>query len=862
MFELEAHRFEHQLARLDARDVEHVVDQGQQRLGGQLDLVQVAALALGQRRVLQQARQADDGVHGSADLVAHVGHERALGPAGRLGFVARQPQVLVQLLQVQFRLLQFRHVRLEHEEAAHPVLRVVIGNEVDPGVADGAGRPGQPALEALRPAAQGVGHMGRAQGIAGAVEHFRHAGADDLPGVAAVPFEEVAVGEAALQVGVPVGHHAGQVVRHGAQELFALGQPFGRGMEHGLGLAALRDVERDAQQVGHVAALVAQRHLARGQVVGRAAVGRHQFLFHFAHLARGQRAPVVGAEGLGLGRRHDVVVGLTQHVGPLQAQQRLAVAVEHLIAQVGGPLDKDGGRHVLDHGLEHLARLAQRRFRAFQFADVEQQAGDAGDGAVGVELRVVADDPVAGAPGRGRAHAGAFYAHQRLAGLEHGAVVVQYAAPHLRVADHGRQRLAQVGRHGPGVVGGQVVVDAHHAQFRVHITEAHGCGGVQRFELGPFPFQLGGALGHQGRQLVAVALQVGLQRTQGLRHGLGFAERHAFERERGAAGQRLGRLEQGPHGVADAPAHHPGQREAGRQQQRQRQRHRADGGQQFVVGQGARRGHGHREAAGRGPVQAQVDRGAVGRLGIEQRFVAQAQLDSQRGRRQLAHHVAAAAVVGHQHAVAVIQGHAVAARHLFVEQGAGQPVRLEQHRQRVARLAVVTHRHVDGQQGCIVVVDDGHGGVGRGVVGQQGPQAGRVAARAEGAGHRLVGRRQQFAAIIAEQETGAGELGHEQAGGLFAEAGQVAALQAGRGGQGLGRAGALGQVAVDGGGHDARQLARIVAQGRMFAAVELAHEGGETDYGGQRAGQYQQRDLRAYRRQGWTGLVWQCVDPK
>jgi hypothetical protein len=64
-----------------AREVQHVVHQAQQRLRGELDLVQVAALAQRQRRLFQQPRQADDGVHRRADFVAHVGQEFALGAA-------------------------------------------------------------------------------------------------------------------------------------------------------------------------------------------------------------------------------------------------------------------------------------------------------------------------------------------------------------------------------------------------------------------------------------------------------------------------------------------------------------------------------------------------------------------------------------------------------------------------------------------------------------------------------------------------------------------------------------------------------------------------------------------------------------
>ena len=74
---------ERQLARLDFREVEDVVDQRQQRLARVLDRAQVVALLRGERRAERQLRHADDGVHRRPDLVAHVGEELALGD-GRL----------------------------------------------------------------------------------------------------------------------------------------------------------------------------------------------------------------------------------------------------------------------------------------------------------------------------------------------------------------------------------------------------------------------------------------------------------------------------------------------------------------------------------------------------------------------------------------------------------------------------------------------------------------------------------------------------------------------------------------------------------------------------------------------------------
>ena len=70
-----------QAARLDLAEVEDVVDDPQQVLAGGLDLLQVAALPIGELGAQDQVRQADDGVHRRADLVADVGDEAALGVA-------------------------------------------------------------------------------------------------------------------------------------------------------------------------------------------------------------------------------------------------------------------------------------------------------------------------------------------------------------------------------------------------------------------------------------------------------------------------------------------------------------------------------------------------------------------------------------------------------------------------------------------------------------------------------------------------------------------------------------------------------------------------------------------------------------
>ena len=78
--------FEIELAGLDLGEIENVVDDAEQRLGGRLAPVsrysRCSAVEFG---VQHQLGHADDAVHRRADFVAHVGQEFALGPVGLLG---------------------------------------------------------------------------------------------------------------------------------------------------------------------------------------------------------------------------------------------------------------------------------------------------------------------------------------------------------------------------------------------------------------------------------------------------------------------------------------------------------------------------------------------------------------------------------------------------------------------------------------------------------------------------------------------------------------------------------------------------------------------------------------------------------
>ena len=89
--EIERDRFELEVFRLDFRVVEDVVEDGEQRLGRGAHQFQRAPLLPAELRVEHQLDEPEDGVHRRADLMAHVGQERAAGVGGALGDVARLP---------------------------------------------------------------------------------------------------------------------------------------------------------------------------------------------------------------------------------------------------------------------------------------------------------------------------------------------------------------------------------------------------------------------------------------------------------------------------------------------------------------------------------------------------------------------------------------------------------------------------------------------------------------------------------------------------------------------------------------------------------------------------------------------------
>ena len=108
---VEGNAFDLDLPRLDFREVEHVVDDREQGVGGALDGGGELPLLGGERRIEQEVGHADDAVHRRADLVAHVREKFALGAVGELGRLLGAPQLLFRALARRDVAEEVRHAR-------------------------------------------------------------------------------------------------------------------------------------------------------------------------------------------------------------------------------------------------------------------------------------------------------------------------------------------------------------------------------------------------------------------------------------------------------------------------------------------------------------------------------------------------------------------------------------------------------------------------------------------------------------------------------------------------------------------------------------------------------------------------------
>ena len=259
-------------AGLDLRQVEDVVDHLQQVVGGIADLAQPVGRDRVERIAPHQVGQPDDGVQRGADLVAHVGHKRALGPVRGLGDVAGDHQFRVGLLQAKFDLFELGDVGHQHQEAAHLVTDLVrhVRGDAEDGASVAAASLGTE-----------VQHLTAQDGRQELHVRGQELGVDQVVKRDAVqfllrlvePFAVGAVCEPAVQRLVPVGQQARLVVGHRADEALALDErevhlpqlPGALGDQLLQAVAVLIEFLADA--------LVRRDVLANEQKVGDAAIG-------------------------------------------------------------------------------------------------------------------------------------------------------------------------------------------------------------------------------------------------------------------------------------------------------------------------------------------------------------------------------------------------------------------------------------------------------------------------------------------------------------------------------------------------------------------------------------------------------------
>ena len=364
-----------ELAGLDLGEVEHVVDQRQQGLARLLEGQQVLALVGGESRIEHEFGHPDDHVHGSADLVAHVGQEGAFRPTGRLGRLLGGAEGFGRAL--------------------------LLGDVADGGLEDPSAfqlHPGQKdrgielaSVDSLVGPFEEVGAL-----LDGRVHHLLglHRGWGSVRLVLRREVRGGAGGEVCLALaaeqldggGVPAqesffGGHQHDGVPGGIVERpvlhFADTQRFGRPL-------LLRDVAGDAERADDPAFLVVQRQLGRGDP-GFAPVGpglsfflvdqRLARLHHLLlvrpgllHVFLGEEIGIARADGLG-----GVAEPETGGQGPVDPDEAAL-----------GIFEVDVVREVVHQGVQQVPFLLQGRLGLTTRGDVPKDDLDADDLAAGI----------------------------------------------------------------------------------------------------------------------------------------------------------------------------------------------------------------------------------------------------------------------------------------------------------------------------------------------------------------------------------------------------------------------------------------------------------------------------------------------
>ena len=345
-----------ELAGLDLRDVEDVVDDAQQVFAGEADLFQVVALAWIEVGLERQVGHADHAVHRGADLVAHVGQELALVLARFLGLVARLFQlagahqhpfleVLVPFAQLVGAALAVADVGQAHHHQRHGAAGVQYRFGVDRQPAHGALWLGDAHHHV---AYRQAGDDGQAYRVADAIESaavLAHAAPQAVAFAALLQFHRVRQhargGGVALQDGAAaIDHH--QAVGDRVEDRR---QPLARQAQRILGGAARRDIGEHGQRAGVVAG-VGTDDGGREQAPQRAAVGAAQADIALDRFAR-QVALQVLLEQQAAGVVHELGHAVAHHLVHVHAQHGGHGGIDEggAVVGVGHPDAFGGGLH-------------------------------------------------------------------------------------------------------------------------------------------------------------------------------------------------------------------------------------------------------------------------------------------------------------------------------------------------------------------------------------------------------------------------------------------------------------------------------------------------------------------------------------
>ncbi len=405
------------LAGLQLGEVQHVVDDRQQGLGGIEDPPRVAARFLGQLVALaQEAREPDDRGERRPELVAHVGEKRRLGRRGRLGLDPRLVQLGLEGLglgDVADHVDELDRLAVVAEHQGR------IGFDPDPAAilvpGPVAERLGQPGLVLLDQAEDGAHHLPEVVRM----DHLLGVLAAHLVGrMAEHPHRAGGHIERLAGQGGPADHVRGMV---GQEAVAGLAAPGG-----GLGLLQLGDVATGAEARGHLTVGVELDHAA-GDDVADLAVRTQDPDRQFGRvdpmvglpvaLERGQVVGMHEGRVFGEGRRSGGPIARVDPVHLVRPGEPLVAREQPPVADAGQLLGQPRLAIGLHQGVAGLDQLALQRPPPLQGGG-HREGHEAGGQEEGLHAQELEGEVAAGEDDR---HPAIGHEHREGAGHRQGA---------------------------------------------------------------------------------------------------------------------------------------------------------------------------------------------------------------------------------------------------------------------------------------------------------------------------------------------------------------------------------------------------------------------------------------------------------